>query len=230
MFIGNIDKTIKEEELKEYFSKIYSSIISIKLMVNQETNKSKGYAFIEFANYKEFQKALNYPNPIILGKQKLVFNSAKNRYDLNQYISKESIENPNIIKNIQINKEINKNDFNNNNYLLTHNKDNINTKISGISDSSTNNSSTNSSYNSIYLGIKQKEKQYFSILDSKMEDSPINVQIKCALKNMANFYGKNNPIFCNSKLCNYYCSPFFEKDNFYSNKDSIYNGSSINHI
>lgn len=44
-------------------------------------SKSKGYGFIEFANYKEFQKALNKKEPVYLGKQRLVFNSAKNRFD-----------------------------------------------------------------------------------------------------------------------------------------------------
>ena len=198
-------------------------------MTNPETNKSKGYAFIEFTNYKEFQTALNFPEPIILGKQKLVFNSAKNRYDSNQNNLSENINNPNINNNnIQINKAIKDNDSNHNNYLLTHNKDNINIRISGVSDGSTNNSSTNTSYNSASLGIKQKEN--FSKLDTKIEDSPFNIQIKYALKNMANFYGKNNPFFCNSKICNYYCSPFLEKDIFNSNHEVFFNDSSMNHV
>lgn len=198
-------------------------------MINPETNKSKGYAFIEFTNYKEFQTVLNYPEPIILGKQKLVFNSAKNRYDSNQNNISEKKDNPNINNNnIQINNAVNNNDFNHNNYLLTHNKDSINIRISGISDSSTNNSSTNSSYNSTSLGIKQKEN--FSKLDSKMENSPLNIQIKYALKNMANFYGNNNPFFCNSKICNYYCSPFLDKEIFNSNYEAVFNGSSMNQV
>lgn len=198
-------------------------------MINPETKKSKGYAFIEFTNYKEFQTVLNYPEPIILGKQKLVFNSAKNRYDSNQNNISEKKDNPNINNNnIQINNAVNNNDFNHNNYLLTHNKDNINIRISGISDSSTNNSSTNSSYNPTPLGIKQKEN--FSKLDTKMENSPFNIQIKYALKNMANFYGKNNPFFCNSKICNYYCSPFLGKEIFNSNYEAVFNGSSMNQV
>jgi RNA recognition motif-containing protein len=198
-------------------------------MINPETNKSKGYAFIEFTNYKEFQTALNYPEPIILGKQKLVFNSAKNRYDSNQNDISENVDNPNINNNnIQISNSINNNDFNHSNYLLTNNKDNINIRISGISDGSTNNSSTNSSYNSASLGIKQKEN--FSKLETKKEDSPFSIQIKYALKNMANFYGKNNPFFCKSKICNYYCGPFLEKEIFDSNHEAVFNGSSMNQV
>ena len=67
-------------------------------MMNQETNKSKGYAFIEFANNKEFQTALNNTEPIVFGKQKLVFNLAKNKYESNQYTFeyKENSQNFNI--------------------------------------------------------------------------------------------------------------------------------------
>ena len=198
-------------------------------MINPETNKSKGYAFIEFTNYKEFQTALNFPEPIILGKQKLVFNSAKNKYDSNQKIHNNNIIEETENQNIN-NEQNNINDFNNNNFILTHNKDNINIRISGISDGSTNNSSTNSSYNSNFQSIKPKENENIPIIDNRIEDNPINVQIKCALKNMANFYGKNNPYFCNSKLCNYYCSPFLEKDNFNSNQKSIFNGLYMNQI
>ena len=52
--------------------------------MDQETGRSKGYAFFEFSNYKEFNKALNIKEPLIFGKQKLVLNSAKNRFDLSE--------------------------------------------------------------------------------------------------------------------------------------------------
>ena len=40
--------------MKNYFYSKFSSIISAKLIVDQETGRSKGYAFFEFSNYKEF--------------------------------------------------------------------------------------------------------------------------------------------------------------------------------
>jgi len=101
LFIGNIDKSISFDEIKKYFYERYSSIISAKLIINQETGRSKGFAFIEFTNYKEFQDALNPKNDIIFGKQKLVFNSAKNKYDNN-----EEIKNNLLINKINNNEEI----------------------------------------------------------------------------------------------------------------------------
>ena len=67
--------------MKNYFYSKFSSIIGAKLIVNQQTGRSKGYAFFEFSNYKEFYEALNIKEPLIFGNQKLVLNSAKNRFD-----------------------------------------------------------------------------------------------------------------------------------------------------
>jgi RNA recognition motif-containing protein len=119
-------------------------------MINQETNRSKGYAFIEFTNYKEFQKALNNPEPVILGKQKLVFNSAKNRYDFNS--------NSNIQQNLMCNEDIKiknnlqgyDNNVNYNNYIMSRNINDKEKLNIGISNGSTNASSFNSSYNSAF--------------------------------------------------------------------------------
>ena len=190
-------------------------------MINPETNKSKGYAFIEFTNYKEFQSALNNPEPIIFGKQKLVFNSAKNRYDSKL----DNKEMSNINNNIQIYDKNNKKDFLIYNPISIRNKENLKIQISGNSNGSSNNSSTNSSLNSAFQGdknknkIKQKEieqdkeKENVQIFNN-IKDNPINLQVKYALENMANFYGKNNPYFNMSKLYNFYCGPFLDRNNF----------------
>ena len=99
LFIGNIDKSIDFTEVKNYFYERYNSIISAKLITNPETGRSKGFGFIEFTNYKEFQTALTQKDPIIFGKQTLVFNSAKNKYDSDD----EIIDNNNISTNIILN-------------------------------------------------------------------------------------------------------------------------------
>ena len=68
------------DELKTYFYNNFSSIISVKLIM-ETTTRSKGYGFIEFTSFSEFQRALYPKEDVFLGKQKLVFNSAKNRFD-----------------------------------------------------------------------------------------------------------------------------------------------------
>ena len=188
-------------------------------MINQETNRSKGYAFIEFTNYKEFQKALNNPESVILGKQKLVFNSAKNRYDYNSHNSNNIInfndENMQIYNNF--------NNINYNNYINSPINDNENIRISDDSDN-TNSSSINSSNNSAFK-IEKNKSNNKDLNNEDIKDNSIQAQIRYALKNMVNFYGKTNPNFCKSKLCNYYCGPFMNKDFFESNRDVFYNCS-----
>lgn len=201
-------------------------------MINPETNRSKGYAFIEFTNYKEFQKALNNPEPVIFGKQKLVFNSAKNRYDFN---SNSNIQ-PNLICNEDIKNKNNlqaydNNNNNFNNYIMSRNINDKEKLNIGISNGSTNASSFNSSYNSTFQGekckINKKESNQLTIDD--IIDSPLDVQIKYSLKNMTNFYTKTlaNPNFIKSKICNYFCFPFMNKDIFEYNKDNFYDCSNL---
>jgi RNA recognition motif-containing protein len=198
-------------------------------MINPETNRSKGYAFIEFTNYKEFQKALNNPEPVILGKQKLVFNSAKNRYDFNT--------NSNIQQNLMCNEDIKirrnsqgyDNNNNYNNYIMSRNINDKEKLNIGISNGSTNANSFNSSYNSTIQGEKckmnKKESNQLTIDD--ISDSPLDVQIKYSLKNMTNLYARTNSNFLKSKICNYFCFPFMNKDIFENNKDNFYDCSNL---
>ena len=82
LYVGNLDKSITEEELKLFFQERYSSIVKVTIIKDKLTNKSKGYAFIEFTNIKEFHKILNNKIPILLKKQKLIINCGKNKYDI----------------------------------------------------------------------------------------------------------------------------------------------------
>ena len=72
---------ISFDEVKTYFYSKNSLIISEKYIVNQQTWRSKGYAFFKFSNYREFYNALNIKEPLIFVKQKSVLNSVK--IDLN---------------------------------------------------------------------------------------------------------------------------------------------------
>ena len=74
------------------------------MYVNHENGNSKGYAFFEFTNYKEFSDALKLKG-IIFGKQTLVLNSAKNKYEHNDEdkineLSNMHYNNPDDIKSL----------------------------------------------------------------------------------------------------------------------------------
>ena len=210
LFIGNIDKSISFDEIKKYFYDRYSSIISAKLIVNQETGRSKGFAFIEFTNYKEFQNALNPKNDIIFGKQKLVFNSAKNKYDNN-----DDIRNNPLINKKNNNEEV----------ISSIGSDSCETMTSTAKISRDSNNSNNMQ-NSIkipvicYLGNNKKpniKKIYQN--NNNSQDDLLSLQIKYNLNKIKSEYMKNNFDLNKSPFFNYYCNYNYNtgNNNFFNN-------------
>ena len=199
--MGNIDKSTTEKELIEYFSRKYYSIVRIKLIKNNGTNESKGYGFIEFNDFIEFNHALNNSEPVIFGKQKLIFNSARNKYD-----NFNSFNNaPKILYNTNEN-----NNFNGYNFIYS-NKENINFNYN------INNRPKKERNNKFEINnnIKPEINEVNEQID--LEKLTLNEQIKYSLKNIANNYStKEN--FIKSKICTYYCAPFLDKNIFNMDK------------
>lgn len=200
--------------MKNFFYQRFSSIISAKLIVNQETGRSKGYAFFEFTNYKEFSEALKLKGTLTFGKQVLVLNSAKNKYDYND---EDKINELNSINNIH-------------NSILNNNEDVMNSSmISNITiPLSTAETALSSMPNSKEIfNIYNNGSTKYLLHSSKLELDNINnngdeyfddiqLQIKDSLKKMSEQYYQydNKP-----SLFNYYCSPFVynpqNRSNFY---------------
>lgn len=176
-------------------------------MKNNETNKSKGYGFIEFNDYIEFKHALDNTEPVIFGKQKLIFNSARNKYD-NFYYS------------FNIPKSVNNNG--NVNYIIYNKYNNHNTY--DFCDVNKENLDTNyNAKNRPYIERENKFEIFKNIKPEITEEININKyslndQIKYSLQNIAKNYSKNDNFF-KSKICTYYCGPFLDKKIFDINKN-----------
>ena len=198
LFIGNIDKSISFEEIKNYFYSKFTSIIRAKLITNQQTGSSKGYAFIEFTNYKEFHEALNIKEPLIFGKQKLVLNSAKNRFDY------DDEEKANDLGNMNYKEERTSLDSLNS---FSQNQG-LSSTESGISLMRNSKESSNSNGNNNPF-LENKSKVENNSFDSNDDSNDLQLLIKNSLKKMSEQYymSQNN----NSSLYNYYCTPFFIK-------------------
>ena len=202
-------------------------------MKNNETNKSKGYGFIEFKNYIEYKHALDNTEPLILRKKKLIFNAAKNKYDnFNQFFA-YNIMNNNENK-IYYNKyndynfyKVNKENINNNIinpiYKERQNKfelvyKNVNTEIK---ENTNNNVISNfhkerqNKFELVYKNVTHEIKEKINI-----KNYSINEQIKYSLEYLSKNYSKNDN-FLKSKICAYYCSPFLDKNIFSINKNSF---------
>lgn len=183
--------------MKNYFYSKFSSIISAKLIVDQETGRSKGYAFFEFSNYKEFNQAMNIKEPLIFGKQKLVLNSAKNKYDnieeetINDFWSRLNIEERPSLDSLNLS-PISSTETNN----------------SSISNSKESNNSLGNSQ--LILVDKIKNENNGDNIDKNFNDE-LQSDIKYALKKLSEkyYYKCSN----NQTLLNYYCSPFIHSLN-----------------
>ena len=220
LFIGNIDKSIDFTEVKKYFYERYSSIISVKLITNQQTGRSKGYGFIEFTNYKEFQTALSQKEPIIFGKQKLVFNSAKNKYDSdeenflcnnvikinsenNSFNENESCDTA--ISNAIISRDSNSSNISNN----QNNQNNINIIINN--NTQLNNNLNSNKTNKSFLEGNKKIPDVKKIYKNEERNDLLSLHIKQALNQMEKEYILNNISGNNKSYCNKYnyCEYFF---------------------
>ena len=215
MYIGNIDKSVEEEELKNIFYKKYSSIIRLRLIKDNETNESKGYGFIEFNDFNEFTNALNNKYPVILGKQKLVFKSAKNKCDKSFFPNQKQKDKFDLFFGPKMDNNIfHKNDTFFPNYF-NENKENLNIRnyisinnLNLINRPFIEKQNKFEINNNIETKIEKK---------NEIENMTLNEQIKYSLQNIAKQYSQNEN-FMNSKICNYYCAPFLDKNNFCINK------------
>lgn len=58
VYVGNLNYRTREGELKSFFSQ-YGKINEVKIIKNNRTGRSKGYAFIRYASEKEANDALS---------------------------------------------------------------------------------------------------------------------------------------------------------------------------
>ncbi|MDP3478176.1 MAG: RNA-binding protein [Desulfoprunum sp.] len=76
LFVGSLPFDITEPELLELFS-TYGSVIEAKLVIDQFSGRSKGFAFIEMSTRSEGHKAMEDLNGKEYKHRALVCNEAK---------------------------------------------------------------------------------------------------------------------------------------------------------
>ena len=57
MYVSNLSFHTSEADLKELFSK-YGEVSSVKIIIDRETNRSRGFAFVEMPSEEEGNAAL----------------------------------------------------------------------------------------------------------------------------------------------------------------------------
>src|SRR5579859_6241818 len=57
LFVGNLSYQTTESELQDYFAQS-GAVVSVNLMVDKVTGKSRGFAFVEYATPEEAARAV----------------------------------------------------------------------------------------------------------------------------------------------------------------------------
>ena len=58
LFVGNLPYSATEEELTDLFGQ-HGEVVSVKIIMDRETNRSRGFGFVEMSNGEEAIKQLN---------------------------------------------------------------------------------------------------------------------------------------------------------------------------
>jgi RNA recognition motif-containing protein len=76
IFVGNLASDVKEDELKNLFSK-HGRVSSVKIIRDMFSQTSKGFGFIEMPGKAEAQKAMTELNTFEFKGKKLTVNEAR---------------------------------------------------------------------------------------------------------------------------------------------------------
>lgn len=72
MYIGNLSYNVRESDLRQVMEE-YGTVESVKLIMDRNTNRSKGFAFVEMPEATEAQQAINKLNGAeYVGRQMVV--------------------------------------------------------------------------------------------------------------------------------------------------------------
>lgn len=78
IYVGNIPYSIRENEIAEIFHK-YGKIVSIKIITDKYSGRSKGYGFVEMETEEQEDLAIKECNRYVISGRALVVLKAHSR-------------------------------------------------------------------------------------------------------------------------------------------------------
>ncbi|MDI9342323.1 MAG: RNA-binding protein [Sediminibacterium sp.] len=78
IFVSNISFKVREQALSDLFS-AYGEVVSVRIIKDKETRRSKGYGFVEMANAEEGNAAINGLNGTLHYDRNIVVAEAKGK-------------------------------------------------------------------------------------------------------------------------------------------------------
>lgn len=76
LYVGNISYRMREEDLREMFAQA-GEVTFARVIKDRETNRSKGFAFVEMASEEEAQKAIDMFHDQDIQGRKIIVNIAR---------------------------------------------------------------------------------------------------------------------------------------------------------
>jgi len=76
LYVGNLSYNTHDEDLREAFSKI-GEVLSVTLIVDQATGRSKGFGFVEMASDEDAEKAISTMNGTQFMDRTITVNEAR---------------------------------------------------------------------------------------------------------------------------------------------------------
>ncbi len=76
LYVGNLSYSTHDEDLREAFSKI-GEVVSVSLITDQATGRSKGFGFVEMATDEDAAKAIETLNGTTLMGRTITVNEAR---------------------------------------------------------------------------------------------------------------------------------------------------------
>lgn len=78
MYVGNLSYDTTEQQLRDLFAQA-GTVVSVALIKEAGTQRSKGFAFVEMSSQAEMQKAIQMFNGYSLSDRQLTVNVARPR-------------------------------------------------------------------------------------------------------------------------------------------------------
>ncbi|HSB34632.1 MAG TPA: RNA-binding protein [Nitrospirota bacterium] len=76
LYVGNLSYSTHDEDLREAFSKI-GEVLSVTLITDQATGRSKGFGFVEMATDEDAEKAIATLNGTTFMERTITVNEAR---------------------------------------------------------------------------------------------------------------------------------------------------------
>ena len=76
LYVGNLPYSYRDSDMEQAFSQ-YGTVSSAKVMIDRDTDRSKGFGFVEMSTAAEAQAAIDGLNGKDIGGRALTVNEAK---------------------------------------------------------------------------------------------------------------------------------------------------------